>query len=362
MTTTLACYLVLLVAAAHWLMPSLVPPTVPFGVRIPAERRTAPVIAEQRVRYRIGTVIVAVACLVVVLAAGQPIVLAVTMIVQVLIGAALYLRARAVILSVKAREDWYGGRRQVTVAETGLRTSPERWSWPWQIPSVAVLVATVVIAVLRYPSMPDPLATHFGADGTPDHFVAKSVAAAFSVVVPQVVTTLLFGGLSFAVLRIHARLDTEDPDASTKHRRFVSAMSRALLALALGTNLTLLATALQVWNVSRPRGAAVLLNVVPVLVGILAVVAVAVRTGQGGTRLTIAGRRGPVAEGGAVNPDDDRQYKWGLFYFNRDDPAILAPKRFGVGWTVNLARPATWGMLLAGAGAAVAAVLIWTRP
>jgi uncharacterized membrane protein len=63
---------------------------------------------------------------------------------------------------------------------------------------------------------------------------------------------------------------------------------------------------------------------------------VVVRTRPGG------GPR-PAGRGArAVNRDDDRDYRWGLFYFNRDDPSMLVPKRFGIGWTLNLARPGTW--------------------
>jgi uncharacterized membrane protein len=35
-------------------------------------------------------------------------------------------------------------------------------------------------------------------------------------------------------------------------------------------------------------------------------------------------------------PDDDRYWRGGVIYINRDDPAVFVPKRFGVGWTVNL--------------------------
>ena len=37
--------------------------------------------------------------------------------------------------------------------------------------------------------------------------------------------------------------------------------------------------------------------------------------------------------------DDDRHWVAGVFYVNHDDPAVMVPKRFGVGWTVNFARP-----------------------
>lgn len=47
----------LMVLAVAWLTPSLTSPTLPFGVRIPAARADALVIAEQRKRYRwlVGT-------------------------------------------------------------------------------------------------------------------------------------------------------------------------------------------------------------------------------------------------------------------------------------------------------------------
>ena len=37
----------------------------------------------------------------------------------------------------------------------------------------------------------------------------------------------------------------------------------------------------------------------------------------------------------------------GIFYFNPDDPAVWVPKRFGIGYTLNFARPAAWIVLAA---------------
>jgi uncharacterized membrane protein len=47
---------------------------------------------------------------------------------------------------------------------------------------------------------------------------------------------------------------------------------------------------------------------------------------------------------------DECWYAGGLFYFNRDDSAILVEKRFGFGYTFNMARMESWlllGVLLA---------------
>jgi len=35
----------------------------------------------------------------------------------------------------------------------------------------------------------------------------------------------------------------------------------------------------------------------------------------------------------------------GLVYFAPEDPALVVPRRIGLGWTFNLARPAAWGVL-----------------
>jgi uncharacterized membrane protein len=40
--------------------------------------------------------------------------------------------------------------------------------------------------------------------------------------------------------------------------------------------------------------------------------------------------------------DDDRFWRAGLIYLNRDDPAIMVGNRFGVGWTFNFGNPTAW--------------------
>ena len=48
------------------------------------------------------------------------------------------------------------------------------------------------------------------------------------------------------------------------------------------------------------------------------------------------GRTGP-------RPPDDA---WkGSFYSNRNDPALLVPKRFGIGYTLNFGNPWSWAVL-----------------
>ncbi len=79
------------------------------------------------------------------------------------------------------------------------------------------------------------------------------------------------------------------------------------------------------------------------LVGSVALVAVALKSGQGGWRLraaTSASASGQHAPAGDHTPDDC--WKGGVIYYNPADPAMWVEKRFGIGWTVNFGNPGAW--------------------
>jgi uncharacterized membrane protein len=104
--------------------------------------------------------------------------------------------------------------------------------------------------------------------------------------------------------------------------------------------------------VFAPSGTIVAQATAPVVVGIVVILAIAVRMGQAGSRLPV---RSPVPTSSAsaastpsasdptvVNRDDDRLWVGGLIYVNRRDPGILVPKRYAVGWTLNFGNPKAW--------------------
>jgi uncharacterized membrane protein len=332
---------VVLIGVMQWLRPALVPPTIPFGVRVPRDHADAPVVLAQRRRYRLAIAALTVVATAAAVLAGNPAAGPVAVGAELLTGIPLYLHARARITAVKAEERWFAGRRQVTVADTSLRTDPPRYPWPWAVPTVVLTAATVLIGALDYSRMPASLAVHFGPSGRPDRWAARSFASAFGPVLAQVSATVLLLAVAGVALRSRAQLDAEDPQAATRHRRFVLAAARALLVLAGCTSLTFLANALDVWHLAVPPAPVrAMLNVVPTVLGGAVILVVIIRIGQSGSRIRLAG---PAAgRGPTVNRDDDRLYRFGLFYFNPDDPSVFVPKRFGVGWTLNVARPVTW--------------------
>jgi uncharacterized membrane protein len=59
---------------------------------------------------------------------------------------------------------------------------------------------------------------------------------------------------------------------------------------------------------------------------------------------------------GLTHRDDDKHWRGGMFYVNRDDSALMVPRRFGVGWTLNFGNPRT-AMLFAAIVALFALVI-----
>jgi uncharacterized membrane protein len=58
--------------------------------------------------------------------------------------------------------------------------------------------------------------------------------------------------------------------------------------------------------------------------------------------MLLTGRFGQAGEPQHGDRSPDRAWKLGLVYFNPEDPALFVEKRFGVGYTVNFARPGAW--------------------
>ena len=79
--------------------------------------------------------------------------------------------------------------------DTELRTDPPRFPWLWLAPALIVTVATTMIGVIAYPSMPEMLVVHHSTNGVPNRLAAKSVDTAFSLVFVQIGVTALLVGL-----------------------------------------------------------------------------------------------------------------------------------------------------------------------
>jgi uncharacterized membrane protein len=333
---------VLAVGALMCSAPVVTRPTVQFGIRVPRERAGAPVIRRERRAYYWRTAAIGVCCTVVAATTrdyGSWWLSRIILLLELAAGLGCFLVARWKIAAVKNAGGWFAGLRQTVVADTSWRADPPRFPVRWLIPALAVIAATVAVGALRYPGLPAHIVTG------PGRRVPKSVFSVL-VVADQLYLTALWSGLMLIVYRSRPDIEAADPAASTlRYRHFLAAFTRALLTLVALIDVSLLLVALRDWQVYRLSGVGRALPALPVAAGVLLLGAVALRAGQGGSRLNGNVRGLTLATG--TDRDDDRFWKAGLLYVNRDDPTIVVGARFGVGWMLNFGNPVAW-LLIAG--------------
>ena len=333
-----------LVLVLALVLPSINSPTVPFGVRVPAQRTDDPTVVRQTRIYRwrvlVGGIVAAGVGVVICSVTGEPLLLPLSVLVLVGVWYGCFFLANHEIRAAKTAGGWYEGLHQGIAVDTELRTDPPRFPWLWLAPALLVIVATVVIGVISYPSMPEILAVHYGAKGVPNRSAAKSIGTAFSLVFVQIGVTALLVGIAAAIFRSsRPDIDPAHPVGSARwHRQYMSLGAKALLGLVAMIDVGMLGSSLLMWT-GTVTAWAPLVVVLPILAAVVvAVVVVATNNRE---------RDVGEEDTGLIHRDDDNYWRGGLFYINREDHALLVPRRFGLGWALNFGNPRA-AMLLAG--------------
>ena len=342
---------------------ALRPPGLPLSVRVPQAHADDPVVlsAIRRFRWSLVVVWMLTAALTVVLAlTGQtPLATILPLLLYTLLSVLALVLSRRMILRAKRDGEWFEGipvRVTAQITPTAYHHPPIVW------PALAAIVLAVAAAVdvALYPGLPDPIPVHFNFSGEADGWAAKSFWSVFGVLVVGAAVVVLLTALSLVAARYNARTQTDDtPDQAALRARVQRSMLTSLLSqlsfvIALGISAIELVQRLlpgATWTVAVCAIALVVL--------IMAVVIAAVVRGR--LQLRPANVRDPRTPRPDA-ADDDRHWKGGLFYVNRDDPSLLVPRRFGLGWTLNLGRPAgvalTILLLLVVAGAVTTVILL----
>ncbi|MEE9094751.1 DUF1648 domain-containing protein [Pseudarthrobacter phenanthrenivorans] len=341
--------LVLLLALV---LPSVTSDTIPFGVRVPAQYAADQVVTKQTRIYRRRVLlcggVIAAAGVGSVAVTAQPLLLPLSVLVLVGTWYGCFFLAHQAIRAAKLAGGWFEGLHQGIAVDTELRTSPPRFPWRWVAPAGIITAATAVIGVVMYPSMPQTLAVHYGANGLPNRLEVKSVGSAFSLVFLQLGLTALMAGIAAAIVRSRPDLDPARPVGSSRWaRHYMTLSAKALLGLVAMIDLGLMGSSLLMWTGTVTRWAP-LVVVVPVLASVAAAVAVLARNNRD--------RGGNGEDTGLTHRDDDRYWRGGVIYINREDPALLVPRRFGIGWTLNFGDPRA-AMLLSGIVALIGLVI-----
>lgn len=344
------------------LTPRVSAPQYRYGVLLPAPARGDPALAAADHAYRIGIGFAAVAgvpFLAVGATAGWAWMALVAPFVVLAVAFAGYFVARREVLRVKASGAWPSPGPRVAVAEWVPAEVDHTWP-AWLLLPIVVWVAFLAWGIVLYPGLPASLPTHFNNNGVADAYSPKSVGTAFYGQFIGLAVLAVFALLAAAITRARAPLDPARPRTDAARQfQFRAQGVRALLAFGAFLQVTIGLSSALTWNAISGTAAGGLLVIIPTFVGVVIVLAVILRLGQLGSRIPMPPEPEgpPIAPAGARQPrDDDASWAGGVLYVNRQDSALLIPRRFGVGWTLNWGNP--WSWVIIGALVAVPFILL----
>lgn len=184
--------------------------------------------------------------------------------------------------------------------------------------ALPLLLAALYLRI-HWAQIPDVFPIHWDFNGRPNRWTYKSPMSVYGTV-----------GSGAGLLIFMMLIDTMLPRASEENRKFlsVSLSGGAGLVSLLMTYIALLPfrNTAAVWEILGSSVVAIMLLLVVELVSI-------------GSH--------PKAAKEPYDGTPDACWHGGMFYFNREDAALIVPKRFGSGNTLNFARPVAWWMMAA---------------
>ncbi|HET7657241.1 MAG TPA: DUF5808 domain-containing protein [Bacillales bacterium] len=324
-------------------MPYVTRRTESFGVSIPEEIYHSDELKKMRKHYAWRTanygVLVVVIWLVFLTISQYSIV-----IFAFLIGSFLnYLIYHKKMKDLKAKENWQEAKSMTVAVDTGFRNQKIAISHWWYMFLFAAALGTFILSIVFYDQFPAKIPLHFNASGEADRWADKSYRSVMLLPLTQLFLSALFLLINTIITKSKQQIDSAAPEKSAAQNK-VFRRRWSIFNFLTGLAIVLMMSFLQLSNLIR--FGQTLMTIVPVVVAagiILAAVILSFTTGQGGSRVRFGT---PDKKKEAINRDDDVYWKFGIFYFNPNDPSIWVEKRFGIGWTVNFAHPLGWGSLI----------------
>lgn len=241
-----------------------------------------------------------------------------------------------------SREDKHDARIMVSMDFHRQKTTISNW-WMIIIGSV-IIMATATFPFMMYDQIPDLVPVSWNLDTVA--FREKSPGMFMFVPALQLSMLAIFLFANYSFRKMKQVIRPEDAERSMMQNiRFRQAMSKFLMIIGILT--LLLVGSIQVMMVLNVQDGSQIgiFGVGIALVALAGTLYLMWKYGQGGERYKSKGSS-EMLDSPYHMVDDDEGWILGIIYYNPKDPALFVETRFGMGNTINMARPAAWWMIL----------------
>ncbi|MED4077825.1 DUF5808 domain-containing protein [Lysinibacillus fusiformis] len=325
------------------IVPFIVCETIVFGVTVPDQNIKHPALANVKKRYAqivggTGVVFLMVMIISYNLLTSESIqgmFLLGCLWSMLTVSMGLYWVYHQKISALKRQEQWGVNLKQVRAVDLTARSRDEMLPWSFFAVPLVISGFLIIYTILHYDQMPANIAVHWGPSGEADAWKSKTYLTAISLPLVMLMMQFMMWGITDSIkrsaIKIAVNRKEESLEDQLKTRKF---MSWQILLVSYA--ITVLLTVLQLSNIYPSM--TVGYKLLPLFVLFLAVVV-------GSLLIYVVKKRKyrvryeKNIDSQVMDVDEDRYWKGGLIYMNRQDPSVFVEKRFGVGWTMNLANP-----------------------
>lgn len=347
------CAIVLFVGLTLTMTPWLMPKTECFTVTVPHGARNEEPLRGLLRSYTCWMVAITALCVLAwpaTLALGRidvttrsgefvlTLLLFVTTFAPIIASFVLMLSYRARVKAVKQERGWTA--EHAAAAFVGTEDFPKPLSLAWNLLYLPLIGGLAAFTLSHYDQFPSQIPMNIDLAGNVTSSVPKSpltvLFPTFFVAFMGAIFTLVHWGT------IHSKKPV-DPAAPVSSALAYATFARvqSILMVVGGLLISGLTAGL---ILASSLGAismvyAAVITMVGTLVFVALVTIISLVMGQSGARLF------PDTTATGMSRDDDEHWLLGTIYCNRNDPSIFVPKRFGIGWTSNIARWETWALV-----------------
>ncbi|WP_339259429.1 DUF5808 domain-containing protein [Paenibacillus sp. FSL R5-0713] len=323
--------------------------TISFGVTVSQYNYYTPVLRKLRRTFAtvslIGNGLIVLACLYVLRSANEEstaMITGVCTMIFIVYWSALHIVFHFKMKKIKETLTTVEAPQRVKI-DTTFRQNKLTYSNYWFLVHIAIIVAIAFITILNYNALPNVIPMKYDLQGNVTSSVPKTYLSVLAINLVQLGIIALMMLVNWSIKTSKQQLAPSNPaQFAADHIRFRRKWS--LFTIITGLLLTILFAFIQI-NMFVPNQ--VLLTAISLItsVGILLGAILLSLTGrQGGGKIRNHQEDRERSKEQPVNDDD--YWKLGFIYFNANDPSFTVEKRYGIGWTINFARPLSWVLVL----------------
>lgn len=272
-----------------------------------------------------------------------------------------YLIIYSKIKQLKKIEGWSFDSKNVVVVDTSFRGKDEENKkivispW-WFLVPVGIMIITVISILIKYQFILTKLPIQNNAVDQINQWGDNSLIALSITIIQVLINLIFFGSYKWTKKAKQSLNGGKIDEIKARSRKIRYYLSVSYLLLASYINLLIMVIGFSICGIIPTSlinsiGFTVYSILIPVIIMVIVILAAAkennkskhIHNEEAGQQL--------------INRDDDKYYKFGSIYYNKNDPALFVEKRMGIGMTLNFARPAA-KVFMGIVGVLLAAILL----